>query len=268
MSPETPVFEVKKLSKLFYARAGLPWRAPAVTATALDQVTLFMNSGEILGLAGESGSGKSTLAEILARLQSPTQGEVLYRGQNLSTMSHQDRVDFRRQVQMIFQDPYESLNPRHTVLRTVSEGLINSGMRSRPEIASRVEEALEQAGLRPASTYLDTYPHQLSGGQRQRVSIARAMVLKPAVLIADEPVSMLDVSLRAAILKLLRGLRDRMGLTILYISHDLSTMSYLCDRVAILYRGQLKELGPTRQVFASPKDAYTRKLLAAVPSLF
>ena len=212
---------------MFYARDSLPWRTPAVATVALDQVTMQVNRGEILGLAGESGSGKSTLAEILVDLQLPTKGEVLYQGTSLPDMRSHERRNFRSQVQMIFQDPYESLNPRHTVFRTVSEALVNFGIRSRVEIISSVKESLEQVGLQPTSAFLETYPHQLSGGQRQRVSIARAIVLKPAVLIADEPVSMLDVSLRAGILRLLRDLRERMGLTILYISHDLSTMSYL-----------------------------------------
>ena len=267
MSSHTPVFEINKLSKVFYARGSLFRHASTVIAVALDQVTMQVNRGEILGLAGESGSGKSTLAAILVDLQTPTEGEVLYQGKILSSMGHHERRNFRSRVQMIFQDPYESLNPRHTVLRTVSEALVNSGINSRVEIISRVKESLEQVGLQPTSAFLETYPHQLSGGQRQRVSIARAIVIRPDVLIADEPVSMLDVSLRAGILKLLRDLRERMELTILYISHDISTMSYLCDQIAILYGGQLKELGPIRQVLISPQDSYTKKLLAALPSL-
>jgi peptide/nickel transport system ATP-binding protein len=267
MNDPTPVFDIRELSKLFLARSSLPWREPRVIARALDRVSLQVRPGEILGLAGESGSGKTTLAEILAGLQKPTGGELYYRGQDLGGISKEERVTFRREVQMIFQDPYESLNPRHTILRSVSEPLINAGIRSTRQLTPLVEEALEQAGLRPAAAHLDAYPHQLSGGQRQRVSIARAIALKPKVLIADEPVSMLDVSLRASILKLLRQLRQSLGLTILYISHDLSTMSYVCDRIAILHHGVLKEVGPSQQLFSAPQDPYTRELLAAIPSL-
>lgn len=268
MSEQAFIYEARDLTKTFYAQTSLPWKEPGVIAAALQQVNLQVKRGEILGLAGESGSGKTTLAEIMAGLQAPTAGHIFYRGQDLTAMDRKEYKTFRREVQMIFQDPYESLNPRHTVLRSVSEPLINFGEKKSDALVSAVEEALVLAGLPSSSAYHHAYPHQLSGGQRQRVSIARAVIVKPSVLIADEPVSMLDVSLRAGILKLLRRLRETMGLTILYISHDLSTMSYVCDRIAVLHRGQLKEIGTAEQVFSAPRDPYTRELLAAAPSLF
>ena len=261
------VYEVRNVSKSFHVRGGLPWKEARSPVVALNNVSLRIEAGEILGLAGESGSGKTTLAEILAGLQAPTSGSVSFRGKDLGAMDKQEWKRLRREVQMVFQDPYESLNPRHTVLRTVSEPLHNAGVRTGPELTALVDEALAHAGLRPPSVFLSSYPHQLSGGQRQRVSIARAIVLKPKVLIADEPVSMLDVSLRASILSLLRGLRDTMALTIVYISHDLNTVGFLCDRIAVLHRGDLKEIGTAEAVFASPSDPYTRQLLEARPTL-
>lgn len=267
MSDSEPLYDIRQLDRIFYAGANLPWMKPRVIATALEQVTLQVMTGEILGLAGESGSGKTTLAEILAGLQKPTTGTVSFRGRDMLKLEGADWFEFRREVQMIFQDPYESLNPRHTILRSISEPLINFGVRQQAELVGRAKEALALAGLQPPEAFLDAYPHQLSGGQRQRVSIARAIVLKPSVLIADEPVSMLDVSLRAGILKLLRRLRETLGLTILYISHDLSTMSYVCDRIAVLHRGHLKEVGRVEEIFSAPRDPYTRELLAAIPSL-
>lgn len=231
---------------------------------AVDGVSIEVHEGEILGLAGESGSGKSTIGEIITGLQTATSGSLSYRGQPITEKGH-TRKQFRRLVQMAFQDPYETLNPRFTIYQTVLEPLRNFGIGSVEERKELVVEALREVDLLPPETYLDRYPHELSGGQRQRVAIARAIVCGPHFLVADEPVSMLDVSIRAGVLNLFRRFKRELEMSIIYVSHDLATIRYICDRTAILYLGRVAELGPTEEVLENPKHPYTRLLISAVP---
>lgn len=232
---------------------------------AVDGVNLTVQHGEILGLVGESGSGKSTLGELIVRLQEPTHGKIKFDGADITHIRPRNLPSFRRGVQIIFQDPYATLNPRFTIYRTIAEPLIVNHLGDQRAMKERVKLALKRAGLNPDDKLLDSYPFQLSGGQRQRVAIARAIVLEPKLIVADEPVSMLDVSIRSGILNLLHELRDSMGLTIIFVSHDLSTVQYLCDRIAIMYLGNIVEIGPTASVIGNALHPYSRALLNAVP---
>ncbi|RQH02634.1 ABC transporter ATP-binding protein [Natrarchaeobius oligotrophus] len=232
---------------------------------AVDDVSFGIEQGEIVGLAGQSGCGKSTLGELLVHLQAPTSGEIMVSGDDVTEYSSGQLKDFRRKCQVIFQDPYEAINPRFTVSRIVSEPLKIHSIGDREERTERTIQALNDAGLKPAEKYLGSFPGELSGGERQRVNIARAIVLEPDFLVADEPVSMLDVSVRTGILKLFEKFRDEMGMSILYVSHDLSTINYLCDRTMIMYLGKIVETGPTRNVIHYPSHPYTEALLRSVP---
>jgi len=234
---------------------------------ALDGVSFTIQKGEIFALVGESGSGKTTCGRLLVHLESPSSGRVLFQGQDLASLRGRSLKEFRRKVQMIFQDPYQSLNPQLTVFQTVVEPLLVQRWGSHEEREERVVEALEEVGLRPAGDFMFRYPHQLSGGQRQRVAIARAMILEPQLVVADEPVSMLDASIQAQLLNMLLELKERHSLTLLFITHDLASARYLADRICVIYKGRIMEQGPTDLVIENPLHPYTRALLRAVPTV-
>ncbi|MFF2840589.1 ATP-binding cassette domain-containing protein [Paenarthrobacter sp. NPDC057981] len=230
---------------------------------ALDQVTLRVNEGEVLGLVGESGSGKSTLVRTLIGLETADAGAISYDGIDLLRPGASDLRRFRREVQVVFQDPYSSLDPRRTVREIVEEPMLAAGLFSRSARDSRVAELLDVVGLDRAS--LDRYPRDFSGGQRQRIAIIRALVLKPRVLLCDEPVSALDVSVQAQVLNLLKDMQRELGLTLLFVSHDLAVVKYLCSRLVVLHHGKVVESGRVSEVYASPREDYTKALLDAVP---
>jgi peptide/nickel transport system ATP-binding protein len=252
-----PALEARELTVTFPARRGQG------SARAVDGVNLALGRGEVLALIGESGCGKSTLARALVGLISPTSGEIRYDGLPLQRTRSGMR-EFRRHVQLVLQDPYGALNPRQNVHDAVAEGLRLHGQRA--GLTRKVSEALEQVGMRPPEHFFDRFPHQLSGGQQQRVVIAGALTLGPDVLVADEPVSSLDASVRGEILKLFLGLRDRLGLAALVVSHDLGLAWNIADRVAVMYLGRIVEVGTVEDVLLRPQHPYTRALLAAVPS--
>ena len=260
------ILEVKNLKKYF--QAGRPgWFSRQESFIhAVDDVDLQLHRGEVIALVGESGCGKSTLSLTLMGLEEATEGCILFEGTDITHASNDQRKKFRQRIQMVFQDPYESLNPTQTIEEIVTEPLIVHGIaRTHAERHERVIRALEDSGLKPAEDYLHRFPHQLSGGQRQRVVIAGALVLEPHLLLADEPVSMLDVSIRAEIINLLADLRERRGISVIFITHDLGTVGYFADRIAVMYLGRIVELGPTTDVLENPQHPYTRALLSVIP---
>jgi peptide/nickel transport system ATP-binding protein len=257
----TPILEVRALSKRF--RAGGVLHSSYVHA--VDDVSLALSPGRITALAGESGSGKSTVARLILRLLDASNGEVVLDGRDISrARRRRDVLRYRSQVQMIFQDPFGSLNPARTVRHHLERPLRIHGLAGRRDVRGRVEELLETVGLVPAATFASAYPHELSGGQRQRVAIARALAVEPRVVIADEPISMLDVSIRVGILNLMRDLKER-GIAFLYVTHDLASARYVADDLLVMYAGQIVEQGPVDEVLASPLHPYTRLLIASVP---
>ena len=258
------LLELEGLAVRFDQRGGLR-RARGAAVRAVDGVDLTLDRGELLALVGESGSGKTTTAHAALRLVVPSEGVVRFQGRDISSVPGRELRGLRRGMQLIYQDPYESLDPRYTVRQVVEEPLRIHGIaRSSTDRRRRVVEVLERVGLTPPETYLDRLPHELSGGQRQRVSIAAALVLDPVLLVADEPVSMLDVSVRAGILELLDRLRTT-GLGILMVTHDLSTAAHYADRIAVMYLGRIVETGPSREVIQGPRHPYTKALLSVVP---
>ena len=257
------VLEARQLHKHF-AAARTGWRRRAASVRAVDGVNLRLMAGEVLALVGESGSGKSTLALALLGLEKPSAGRVLFRGCDMAGTSARDWRQLRRQIQMIFQDPYESLNPTMRVEQIVREPL---EVHDLAVYQGRICAALEEVGLRPAVDFLRRYPSELSGGQRQRVAIAAALVLEPAVLLADEPVSMLDVSVRAEILNLLSELSRQRGMAIALITHDLAAAACIADRLAVMYLGRIVERGPARAVIENPQHPYTRALVQAAQAM-
>ncbi len=260
MSANNHLLDVKNLKKYFPFHGKVAAGAERIVK-AVDDVSFWVDAGETLGLVGESGCGKSTLARAILQLSRPTAGEVLFRGENLAALDGGKLRRARREIQMIFQDPYASLNPRMMVKEIISEPLRNYGQRE--NLNGRLEELLTTVGLDSSAMF--RYPHEFSGGQRQRIGIARALALNPALVVADEPASALDVSIQAQILNLLQELQTRLGLSYLFISHDLSVVSLLSHRVAVMYLGEIVELGPTENIFHHPRHPYTEALLASVP---
>lgn len=261
--------QVRNLAKHFPVETGLlaRLRAQQQYVHAVDGVDFDIQKGEIFGLAGESGCGKTTTGKCLARLLEPTDGDILFGEdeRNIAEMDDEELQAYRRSAQLIFQDPFESINDRFTVENWVREPLQIHDIGDDREKSERVVDALSDAGLTPPENFLDRYPHELSGGQRQRVAIARALVLNPDFIVADEPTSMLDVSIRASILRVIRRLVEERDVTILYISHDLSLLRYICDRIGIMYQGKMMEVGDADRVLQSPKHPYTQALVSAVP---
>lgn len=256
------LLEVKGLRKYFPIRKGLLRRTVGFVK-AVDDVSFTLKKGETLGLVGESGCGKSTTGRTVLQLLKPTAGEVLYKGQDLSKLSFQEMRPIRREIQMIFQDPYSSLNARMTVRNILMEPMAIHGLYSKGEREERVDRVLEAVGLNKA--HGNRYPHEFSGGQRQRIGIARSLIFQPEVIIADEPVSALDVSVQAQVLNLMQDLQKEFKLTYLFIAHDLSVVKHISTRVGVMYLGRLVELADKKSLYESPKHPYTQALLSAVP---
>mgnify|MGYP001081883526 FL=1 len=257
---DVPLLQVRGLTKHFDIHSG---RFGKAVLKAVDGIDLTLDRGESLGLVGESGSGKSTVARLVTGLHRPTGGEIVFAGSSIQGMSGRDRRRIGRDIQMVFQDPHSSLNPRKTIFGSIAEPLtIHDGLRG-GRLRARVEELLETVQLDRRFMY--RFPHELSGGQKQRVCIARAVALNPKLLVLDEPTSALDVSVQAQILEFLRELQDRLDLTYLFISHNLAVVRHVCSRVAVMYMGRVVEAGPTTEVFDQPNHPYTKVLLASVP---
>jgi oligopeptide/dipeptide ABC transporter ATP-binding protein len=256
------LLELKNLKKYFPLKRGI-FKGGNGHVRAVDGISFFIKEGNSFGLVGESGSGKTTVARAILRLIEPTEGEILWDGRDICKCSETEMKELRKNMQMIFQDPHSSLNPRKTVFKSVAEPLIiHEGMKGR-KLREKVEELLEIVGLK--REHMFRYPHELSGGQKQRVGIARALSLHPRLLVLDEPTSALDVSVQAQMLNFLESLQKKMNLTYLFISHNLAVIRYACDTVAVMYLGKIVEMGQTESIFSSPRHPYTKALVSAVP---
>ena len=252
----TPLIETRHLKKYFKTRSGM--------LHAVDDVNISIDEGKTLGVVGESGCGKSTLGRVIIRLIDATEGEVLYRGNNILEYSKHEMKDLRKDLQIIFQDPFSSLNPRMTVSQLIAEPIkVCKTLTNKDEISMRVFELMEIVGL--AERYINAYPHELDGGRRQRIGIARALALNPKFIVCDEPVSALDVSIQAQILNLMMDLQDEMGLTYMFITHDLSVVKHISNEIVVLYLGTCVEKAETKELFAFPLHPYTKALLSAIP---
>jgi len=264
-----PLVSVRNLKTYYSIRGSFLDRLvgrEAGVVKAVDDVSLELRKGEVLGLVGESGSGKTTLGRTLLGLVPATEGSVVFEGSDIAKLSERQLREHRRRMQLVFQDPHASLNPAMTIEQSVADPLRIHGIeRDKAGIRRRVAEALEHVGLAPAEQFMEKYPSDLSGGQKQRAVIARAIILNPVLLVADEPVSMLDMSVRAKILELLLDLKRDFDLTYLYITHDLATAKFFCDRIAIMYLGRIVEIGPSNAIYEDPKHPYTQALLRAIP---
>ncbi|MBW3561086.1 MAG: ABC transporter ATP-binding protein [Actinobacteria bacterium] len=261
-----PILRVEGLQTHFPVQTGLLGKVSSEAVRAVDGVTFDVTEGEVFGLVGESGSGKTTLGRTILRLADPTAGSIIYRGQDLASLAEKEVRPLRRELGLIFQDPASALNPAMTIGQGVGHPLRIHGITSnRRETRARVAEMLERVGLSPAENFLDKYPEDVSGGQKQRLVLARALITNPRFVVADEPVASLDMSIRARVLELMLELKRELGLTYLFITHDLATARFMCDRIAILYLGRFVEIGPSEAIFQDPKHPYTRSLLEAIP---
>ncbi len=261
--PDMPLLQINDLTKHFPVSSGGWLRRPTAWVKAVDGVSLTVQKSKTFGLVGESGCGKTTLGRCVLRLIDPTSGQIQFEETDIVACSAKDMRRLRQKMQIIFQDPYSSLDPRHTIARIIGEPIKVHRLLNKKQRLERLEELMSVVGLRPE--HLHRFPHEFSGGQRQRVCIARALALNPELIIADEPVSALDVSIQAQILNLLVDLQEQFGLTYVFISHDLSVVRHIADRVAVMYLGRIVESAPTRELFNSPRHPYTRALLSAVP---
>lgn len=262
MSVPSPIIEVKNLKK-FFGESNNIFKRSSDVVRAVDGVSFTINRGETFGLVGESGSGKSTIGRSILRLDSITSGEVLYNGQNLYDLSKREIQKLRPKIQFIFQDPYSSLNPRIRIGDAIGEALLDHGLCSKDEVRKKVLEVMGICGL--SEQHIDRFPHEFSGGQRQRIGIARAIILQPEFIVADEPVSALDVSIQAQIINLFSDLQKEKEITFLFISHDLSVVEHLCSKIGVLYLGSMMELTSRDKLYEKPLHPYTKALLSAVP---